>query len=605
MPEHRIRCGVVAGAPADSVLLSIDGRPVAATFRVSHLSKALVANLPDVFLDLLELAAYVYAADAAIRRGGPVADGMGKEWRRRFHFTVPVRRRAHWQRAEVLDALRETLGFLSDDSYQFEFIDHDGRELGQGILVNYGEDDRTSADEVILFSGGLDSFAGAAEALLERQCRVALVSHHSAPFTKKVQATLVKALRAKTRPEAIRHFCLEVKTKDGQALEGTHRTRSFLFAALGSVVAWSFNRDRIHFYENGIVSLNLAPLEQFVGGRATRSTHPLALSGLTRLFAALLEKPVAVRNPYLWRTKADIIAHIRDLGIGDLLPQTHSCANVRIADRMTPHCGRCSQCIDRRFAVLAAGCEDQEPPEMYGVDLLRGPRLDHDRELALAYVRNARAWRAVTPMSLIEKHPEVTRVLAGLDVETKQGLKMVARLCSRHGQGVTEVMEQAIRNLPEDIPVDSLAALYAADDWTPPRSSLAASEPKPKPFLIEVDKERKAARLGGTLTVRAATYATLAPLVEVHLANLGTGRAPEDFTPIKACELMDIWELADEDSARRRILRLRRVFDAEGLDGDALIENLPWKGYRLNPEAVIVRRVSLAEVLKPTQKGPK
>ena len=219
-----------------------------------------------------------------------------------------------------------------------------------------------------MFSGGLDSFAGVAEAIFERQSRVALVSHQSAPFTKGVQATLVRALRDRSKSELIRHFRLDAKLKEEEAAEATHRTRSFLFAAHGLVVAWSFGRNRIDFYENGVVSLNLAPLEQFVGGRATRSTHPLALGGLSRLFGTLLGNTVVVGNPYLWRTKADIVAKIRDLGLADLLMNTHSCANVRSADRMRTHCGRCSQCIDRRFAVFAAGCERHDPSEMYGVD---------------------------------------------------------------------------------------------------------------------------------------------------------------------------------------------------------------------------------------------
>ena len=32
--------------------------------------------------------------------------------------------------------------------------------------------------------------------------------------------------------------------------------------------------NRVHFYENGIISLNLPVCAQVVGGRATRTTHP-------------------------------------------------------------------------------------------------------------------------------------------------------------------------------------------------------------------------------------------------------------------------------------------------------------------------------------------
>ena len=39
-----------------------------------------------------------------------------------------------------------------------------------------------------------------------------------------------------------------------------------------------------------------------------------------------------------------------------------------------PHCGQCSQCIDRRFAILAAGQEHEDPAEAYKVDLFLGER---------------------------------------------------------------------------------------------------------------------------------------------------------------------------------------------------------------------------------------
>ena len=45
----------------------------------------------------------------------------------------------------------------------------------------------------------------------------------------------------------------------------------------GAVTARLFGLDRITFFENGIVSLNLPPLAQVVGARATRTTHPQVL----------------------------------------------------------------------------------------------------------------------------------------------------------------------------------------------------------------------------------------------------------------------------------------------------------------------------------------
>ena len=448
-------------------------------------------------------------------------------------------------------------------------------------------------------------FAGAAEALFDRGSRVALVSHHSAPFTKGVQRTLVEALRKRTRPERVNHFRLEVKMRDGRAMEGTHRSRSFLFAALGLVVARTYGRNRIDFYENGVVSLNLAPLEQFVGGRATRSTHPRALAMMSRFFGSLIGTGFTVGNPFLWRTKTDVIARIRDLGLADLLPDTHSCANVRSANRMRPHCGRCSQCIDRRFAVFAAGCGRHDPEEMYDVDLFDGDRLGADRELAIAYVRNARAWRSMTPETLLLHHPEVTRALAGLEIEPGQGARSIAGLCARHGQAVTAIMEKALRDAPDHRSPDCLVALYAAADQASPSPvNRLAPPPARDRLLVEIDVARKAARLGGRHLLRGAGFAALLPLADAHLKSLGTGCAPEDFATVAARRLLELWGLADESSVRRRIKALRQDFVRAGAEDPEIVENLPWHGYRLRHEAVTVRRVSLAEALRPPPKTP-
>ena len=53
--------------------------------------------------------------------------------------------------------------------------------------------------------------------------------------------------------------------------KSTHRARSFLFASLGAVTARLFDLDRIKFFENGIVSLNLPLVAQVVGGPGDRN----------------------------------------------------------------------------------------------------------------------------------------------------------------------------------------------------------------------------------------------------------------------------------------------------------------------------------------------
>ena len=69
--------------------------------RIQDLSARLVSNIPDTLVDLLEVAAYVYAADSAIGRGSKTDAQLGARWRRRLSFVVPVRRPNLWKSAAV------------------------------------------------------------------------------------------------------------------------------------------------------------------------------------------------------------------------------------------------------------------------------------------------------------------------------------------------------------------------------------------------------------------------------------------------------------------------------------------------------------------------
>ena len=98
-----------------------------------------------------------------------------------------------------------------------------------------------------------------------------------------------------------------------------------------------------------------------MGARATRSTHPQSLEGFSRLFSRVFQERMRVDNPSFWRTKKEVVEQIARLGFAELIRHTRSCADVHNLTRMHPHCGRCSQCIDRYVALRAAGLEAFDP----------------------------------------------------------------------------------------------------------------------------------------------------------------------------------------------------------------------------------------------------
>src|SRR5205823_3357947 len=151
------------------------------------------------------------------------------------------------------------------------------------------------------------------------------------------------------------------------AQDFTQRTRSFLFGTLAFVVAHIFRKKEITFYENGIVSLNLPLARHVLGTRATRTTHPKALADFGSLFSLVAEEPIKVLNPFFWKTKAELVSMLAVEGMADLIRRSFSCSRVRTATVTGKHCGVCSQCLERRFALFSAGLEREEPEETYKV----------------------------------------------------------------------------------------------------------------------------------------------------------------------------------------------------------------------------------------------
>lgn len=200
---------------------------------VGNISRRLAQNIPDIALDLLEVGSYVYCADQTVRRGGRTWPKDGQAWHRDFVFDIPVRRLDIWNKPEVTDCLEETLGFLSDDHYQFRFRPLT-RKLPREPYFEFGEDQPWfKADQVLLFSGGLDSLAGAVSELVANGKRVLLVSHRPVAKTSKRQVQLVDELkRFVERTDSLIHVPVWVNKAPGLSNDANQRARSFLYATL-------------------------------------------------------------------------------------------------------------------------------------------------------------------------------------------------------------------------------------------------------------------------------------------------------------------------------------------------------------------------------------
>jgi len=416
------------------------------TLRIEDIHKTMSKNVPDLFQDLLEIATYVYSADQAIPRGADDVDSFEHGWRRNLHFIIPVRNPDFWRGGNIQSALSSTRGFLSDDKYHFEFTTSVGAPAFQGYF-DFNDDGRFLGypEQVVMFSGGLDSLAGAVDEVLNEKRRAVLVTHKSTPKLNKRHRKLEEMIAEKAGENAPFHIGVRVNKNKSLNYEYTQRSRSFLYVSIGATIAKMLNLKSVKFYENGVISLNLPVCAQVVGGRATRTIHPKVIRGFQEIISMVAEEPFVIENPYIWKTKADIIKVITNAGCQEMLPTSTTCTHTWEMTNSHTHCGTCSQCIDRRIAMVAA-----DAVEAYKADIFtQGRSKDEDKIMAAAYLERANQVRGQDDIGqFIARYSEVSRVFRYLDGNPAGVAQKVYDLYKRHAEEVCNAIDTMVcRNI--------------------------------------------------------------------------------------------------------------------------------------------------------------
>jgi 7-cyano-7-deazaguanine synthase in queuosine biosynthesis len=364
-----------------------------------------------------------------------------------------------WNQDEVCNYLSEVLNFASADYWKFKFSQASPEygqipfEIEPGIGVG-------NPDSVHLFSGGLDSLCAAVEAAEMNGKHPLLLGHSPAFNVRSRQTELVKALRDRFRNGWQYPFIGAAIHRVGpDPSDYTERTRAFLFASLGAVIADGPGLNEVCLADNGVVSLNLHINDQLLAARASRSTHPKFIRLFNNLSKIVLPNAPKVTNPLWSRTRPETINILKDVHALNLIEETNSCSHGRYLTKLQSHCGTCSQCIDRRFATLAAGVEEYDPPERYKVDIFKQP-IDgwRDRTMALSYVRFATAIENLNETQLFSKYSELYDSIDPNDANNKLVAEALIGLLKRHSQSVSRVMEDQISEAKVQLTRETLSS---------------------------------------------------------------------------------------------------------------------------------------------------
>jgi 7-cyano-7-deazaguanine synthase in queuosine biosynthesis len=254
----------------------------------------------------------------------------------------------------------------------------------------------------MLFSGGLDSLAGAIERLNDNPDRkLCLISHKSDNTSAGIRNKLVDNL-GQTYGDRIIKYGFECRNKNMKTKEETQRTRMFLFSAIAFAICDRLNKNELFVYENGVTSINLPIQVDTVNARASRTTHSKTIALLER-FYRLFNPDFRIVTPYRANTKAEIVEKFRTYRATSSIPSSVSCSSKRSKPQGTPHCGVCSQCIDRKFAMYAVGLEDED--DSYETDFVVDESNNELRNRLLNMLLFANKIKRSTPFELWAQSP--------------------------------------------------------------------------------------------------------------------------------------------------------------------------------------------------------
>lgn len=616
------------GRKPSKLPISFDQRAGDFPLDFESLQAKAVAPVEDACWDLLEIAAAVFAADTSTRRGDATRPDLGAGWRRSFTFSIPVIRQDIWSMPEMNEALIDAVSFLTGDEVRFSFTKKPGASGRQYPLLDDNTATPFPASEVILFSGGLDSLAGAMDRLANSADRVVLVSREGRTKETPRQKMLGRHLSRQFSGRVL-HARFKAARRWGRGSDRTQRSRSLLFAALGYVHARVFGAPKISFYENGIISHNLPISPQIIGTMATRTTHPAALSKLARILDVLADATgqsrIELANPFRWLTKTEVVERLDAAGGAQLISRAVSCTSLHGRSREVTHCGACSQCLDRRFAVFAAGLEEHDPASAYQTDVFVGGRdTDRSRTMALDWSSHSLEMVDLSLPAFASRHAQdLVRIAGGYpDLTAAEVAGAAHALHARHGRSSMMALQRAVEKhsaavVARGLPATSLLRMVLADRLTLQDTMLRPT------FRSDKDRTRQSpeedagsspSRDSGSIFPLQVSFEVSAhgQIVDVH--SLCTLRGPKaDLVHVLKApfDLDRADQLLLEDyryspagrlhpkgknAAKMCVTRIRGDLEeayvaiaGESADRELLVENKPQHGYRLDPTINIVK----------------
>lgn len=429
--------------------MPIPEEPVQFQIDDGSLARGLMSAVHPLCADLVNIAVSIHLADRLALKQRFI-NGKSVQCHRVIDLKIAVDDCGLWRDGHVMLRLQRLLGFLTQDTWNFEFVRRQERRRSEAQQLLFSTSSFAGA-EVALFSGGLDSFAGFANHMSKSTSRPFIaVSASPTNIHLGRQGRQFKALLNAFSLSGMHisfKYCMRGASKSLQ--EPSRRTRGFAFLVLGAVTALTAEAKQLTVHENGFGALNLPYDSSQLGVDLTRAMHPTNLQNFSDLISFITGRPFSVRNDSILLSKAEMCKTPATQAVAEVIKETFSCDGLT---RSGFHCGYCTSCLLRRLALENANLQAFDH-QKYLTDLTdRNIRPKHYQLRGLramswqaARLRNclkeANSWNA-----LLTEFPEIQLAAADLANEVDN---VPQRLCRLYGQHVEEWLRfSALHQLP-------------------------------------------------------------------------------------------------------------------------------------------------------------
>ena len=301
--------------------------------------------LRPIAYDLLHIATAIHHVDRVAPRARAEEQNGWQDTPRRIELEVAVTESGQWN--SVRSEMEGLLHWMTDDLWELNFTRSGSCPPRQ---MNLLPEQLPDAAEVALFSGGLDSLAGAHVRLKEQNRPLYLFSSLGTDVRKHFLRQALRPLdRSRYRWIRFEHHLSA--SPNHSRLETLNRTRGFLFLSAAAALADALGVDCVTTYECGVGALNLPMNEAQVGAQNTHATHPHTLMQLERILVRVLGKELRLDTPFFLHTKGELC---RQAGtdLMRLAEASNSCDETERNKRnLNEHCGVCTSCLLRRAAL--------------------------------------------------------------------------------------------------------------------------------------------------------------------------------------------------------------------------------------------------------------